>query len=78
MDNEPASSVASHPNRGRRPTTPAGKSVHQQRAAALDERERRLDLREDQIARREHTNDLRDLTANRHEVDEDLYPGMDD
>jgi hypothetical protein len=52
--------------------------VHQQRAAALDERERRLDRRDDQIARRERANDLRELTANRDEVNEDLYPGMDD
>ena len=48
------------------------------RSAALDERERRLDRREARIAQRERVNDLRELTADRHGIDEGLYPAMDD
>jgi hypothetical protein len=67
MDDAPAQAVA-----------PAGRRLNQQRSAALDERERRLDRREAQIARRERANDLRDLAAHRDDVNEDLYPAMDD
>jgi hypothetical protein len=76
MEDDPAQSAVSH-QAGGLPIAPAGTSLHQQRSAALDERERQLDQREAQIARRERA-DLRDLAPHRYEVDEDLYPGMDD
>jgi hypothetical protein len=51
---------------------------YRRRSAALDERERILDEREDRIARWEQTRD-RDDGAHRREIDtEDLYPAMDD
>ena len=74
MDDDPARPVAPHPAGG----FPAGTSLNRQRSAALDERERHLDQREAQLGRREHANDLRDLAAYDHEVDDDLYPAMDD
>jgi len=51
---------------------------NQQRSETLDERELRLDRREARIVKRERAADLRDLAANRDEVEENLYPAMDD
>jgi hypothetical protein len=77
MDDEPAQSAAPH-QPGGLPTVQAGRSLNHQCPAALDDRERHLDRREAQIARRERASDLRDLAPHRHDLDEDLYPAMDD
>jgi hypothetical protein len=58
--------------------TPESHDRYRPRIAALDERERLLDEREDRIARREQAFDPDD-SARRREIDaEDLYPAMDD
>jgi hypothetical protein len=72
MDDEPAQPVTPHQTGG----LSAGSSLNHQHSAALDERD--LDRRGAQLARREHANDLRDLAAYDYEVDDDLYPSMDD
>ena len=78
MDDSPAQPVASDPTSDGLATPPTGGGSLHRRVAAMDDRERRLDLREAQITRRERANDLHDLAADRRMIDDGLYPARDD